>query len=119
MHYAETEFLNVDDGSSPLRISSNFYGFKCYDVVHSLDGDVTGHAWLDDSGGAPCGRGYMVGWLVRVVLIRLDDSVPGWCSHGDWARLFTAAWTYVVDGHGWCVLWWTNHGHWDQQWACF
>ena len=59
-------------------------------MVHSLDGDVAGHAWLDvlveRRGGGVHG-----GWLSRVVLVRLDDGVPVWCGHGDWARPFMAA----------------------------
>jgi hypothetical protein len=46
-------------------------------VVHSLDRDVDGHAWLDYSGRASWGSGYMGGWWVGAVCVWLDDGVPG------------------------------------------
>ncbi len=81
MHEAKTEFLGVDDGSLPLCISCNLYGFERHCVVHSLDRDVAGHAWLDDSGGALWGSGYLGGWLVGAVRVWLDNGVPGWRGH--------------------------------------
>ncbi len=81
MHDAKTEFLNVNDGILPLCISCNLYGFERHDVVHSLDRDVAGHAWLDYSGGALWGSGYLVGQFVGAVRVRLDGGVPGWRGH--------------------------------------
>ena len=40
-------------------------------MVHSLDGDVAGHARLDDSGGAPWGSGSMGSRLVLAVITGL------------------------------------------------
>ncbi len=73
MPYTKTEILNVDDGSSPLWISSNFYGFKCHDVVQSLDGDVAGHAWLDDSSGAP--RTFRLGGQIKFGTIYIHTQL--------------------------------------------
>jgi hypothetical protein len=39
--------LNVNDGPSPLQIGGDLNCLKSHDVMHCLDGDVTGQSHVD------------------------------------------------------------------------
>jgi hypothetical protein len=70
----------------------NFDGFESHDVMHSLDGDVAGHARIGDAGRAPWWSGRLGDWLVVVVVIGINDVVSGrrcWCSE---TCLFVGHW---------------------------
>jgi hypothetical protein len=93
MDYSETMFFDVDDRPGSLLIGGNFDGFESHDVIHSLDGDVAGHARIGDTGRMPWRSGRSGGWAVVVVVVRINDVVSRRCCRCSGTCSFVGAWT--------------------------
>ncbi len=61
--------------------------------MHSLDGDVAGHARIGDAGRAPWWSGRSGDWLVMVEVVGgNDDVVLGQCCRCSGTCLFVGHW---------------------------
>ncbi len=59
-------------------------------MMHSLDEDVARHARIGDAGRMPWWSGSLGDWLV--VVIGIDDVVPGWRCWCSGTFLLVGAW---------------------------
>ncbi len=61
--------------------------------MHSLDGDVAGHARIGDAARTPWWSGRSGGWAVVVVVVRINDVVSGRRCRCIGTCSFVGAWT--------------------------
>ncbi len=60
--------------------------------MHSLDGDIAGHARIDDTGRALWWSGRSGDWLVMVVVVGINVVVLGRCCWCSGTCLFVSHW---------------------------